>query len=42
MDMKKVSMIVPVFNGEKYVGRPIAMLKAQDYPDLEIVFVNDG
>ena len=42
MDMKKVSMIVPVFNGEQYVERSIAMLKAQDYPDLEIVIVNDG
>jgi glycosyltransferase involved in cell wall biosynthesis len=39
-----VSVIVPVFNHEKYIGRCIRSLMAQDYPreDFEIIVIDDG
>lgn len=37
-----VSIIVPVFNVEKYLSRCINSLVAQDYKQLEIILVNDG
>lgn len=38
----KVSVIVPVFNGEKYIGAALRSMLSQDYANLEIVVVNDG
>ena len=38
----KVSIIVPVYNVEKYIERCIASLVSQTYKDLEIIFVDDG
>lgn len=40
--MPKVSIIVPVYNSEKYVGRLIESLRAQDFTDFEAIFINDG
>ena len=37
-----ISIIVPVHNGERYVKQCTDMLKAQDYPNLEFIVVNDG
>lgn len=39
-----VSVIVPVFNHEKYIGRCLRSLMAQDYPreDFEIIVIDDG
>lgn len=39
-----VSVIVPVFNHEKYIGRCIRSLMAQEYPreDFEIIVIDDG
>lgn len=37
-----VSVIVPVYNSEKYVDRTIESLLSQDYEELEIILVDDG
>ena len=42
MNNKKVSIIVPVYNSEKYIGRCIESLITQTLKDLEILIVNDG
>lgn len=40
--MEKVSVIIPVFNSEKFLKESIESILAQTYPNLEIVAVNDG
>ncbi|MFJ7637339.1 glycosyltransferase [Peribacillus sp. NPDC097225] len=40
--MKKLSVIVPVYNVEKYINRCITSLVNQTYTNLEIILVNDG
>ena len=39
---KRVSLIVPVYNVEKYLDRCVKSLLAQTYPHLEIILVDDG
>lgn len=38
----KISVVVPVFNVEKYLRRCLESLSSQTYKDLEIIMVNDG
>lgn len=38
----KVSVIVPVYNVEKYIGRCLESLLGQTLQDIEIIVVNDG
>ena len=40
--MPKVSVIVPVYNVEKYIESCIRSVLNQTYPDVELVLVNDG
>lgn len=40
--MAKVSVIIPVYNSEKYVEKCIRSVMNQTYRDLEIIIVNDG
>lgn len=40
--MPNISIIVPVFNSEKFVSTTLDSLIAQTYSDLEIICVNDG
>lgn len=40
--MKKISIIVPIYNTEKYLNRCIESLINQTYKNLEIILVNDG
>ena len=37
-----VSIIIPVYNGEKYLEECIESIRNQTYEDLEIIIVNDG
>src|SRR6185503_6491735 len=39
---RRVSVITPVFNGEKTIGRALEALLAQDYSNKEIIVVDDG
>lgn len=38
----QISIIVPIFNAEKYLHKSLNSLKNQTYKDLEIILVNDG
>ena len=38
----ELSVIVPVYNAEKYLKQNIEMLLGQNYKDIEIILVNDG
>jgi glycosyltransferase involved in cell wall biosynthesis len=40
--MPKVSVIIPAYNAQRYVGEAIESALAQTYPDFEIVAVDDG
>lgn len=37
-----VSVIIPVFNAEKYIKRALSSLVSQTYENIEIICVNDG
>lgn len=37
-----VSIVSPVFNGEKFVGRMLASVLSQSYPNIEMICVDDG
>lgn len=39
---EKISIIVPVYNNEKYLERCIVSLINQTYKNLEIILINDG
>lgn len=40
--MKKISVIIPVYNTEKYLKRCFNSVIEQNYPNLELVIINDG
>ena len=39
---KLVSIIIPLFNKEKYISETIESAFSQDYPNIEIIVVDDG
>lgn len=39
---KKVSLIIPVWNGENYLAEAIESALQQDYPNKEVIVVDDG
>ncbi|MBQ9270481.1 MAG: glycosyltransferase family 2 protein [Oscillospiraceae bacterium] len=40
--MKRISMIVPVYNAEPYIRAMVESLQAQDWEDLQILLSDDG
>lgn len=40
--MKKVSIVVPIYNADKYIARCVDSLLNQDYKNIELVLINDG
>ena len=40
--MHTLSVIVPVYNTEKYIYQCVDSLLAQDYGDMEILLIDDG
>lgn len=42
MDKPLVSIIVPVYNAQVYLGPCLESLRSQTWPNLEIILVNDG
>ena len=39
---KKISIIIPVYNAEKYLERCLMSIIDQSYQDFEIILINDG
>lgn len=37
-----VSIVLPVYNGERYLGEAIASVRRQTHPQWELIIVNDG
>ena len=43
MDQRIVlSVIIPVYNGERYLQRMITMLEKQTFQNFEVLFIDDG
>ncbi len=42
MKQEQISVIVPVYNGERYLIECIDSIRNQTYPNLQIIIVNDG
>jgi len=40
--MAKVSVIIPVYNAEKYLNQCISSIANQTMQDIEIIAINDG
>ena len=38
----KVSVIIPVYNSEKYIEKCINSVLEQDYQEFELILINDG
>ena len=39
---KKVSIVIPAYNSEKYIKDCILSLQRQTYKNIEIILINDG
>lgn len=42
MNEKMITIVVPIFNGEKYIEESINSILNQKYKNFEILIVNDG
>lgn len=40
--MKRISLIIPVYNGERYLPQMASSVLEQDWPDMQIIFSDDG
>jgi glycosyltransferase involved in cell wall biosynthesis len=38
----KISVVIPVYNGEKYIAQCLENVLCQTYKDLEVIVINDG
>ena len=41
-DLPLISVIIPVYNGEKYINQLYTYVNNQDYTNLEIIFINNN
>ena len=41
MEKNKVSIIIPVYNAEKFIGETIESVISQTYTDWEMLILND-
>ena len=39
---EKVSVIMPVYNGERFIAEAISSVLEQSYENLELIIINDG
>lgn len=39
---KRISVVIPCYNAEVFIDTSIASIYNQDYPDVELIVVNDG
>ena len=42
MDNPEISIIVPIYNVEKYLDKCIKSIQIQTFSDIEIILVDDG
>ncbi len=42
MELQKVSIVIPIYNVEKYINRCVDSVINQTYKNLQIILVNDG
>lgn len=42
MGQPQVSVVIPVWNGERYLKQAIESILAQDFSDLELIVIDDG
>ena len=42
MNGPAISIIVPIYNSEKYLGRCIDSILSQSFTDFELILVDDG
>ena len=42
MNNEKVSIIIPVYNCEKYISKMLKSILTQSYQNIEVIIVNDG
>jgi glycosyltransferase involved in cell wall biosynthesis len=40
--MNKISIVIPIYNVEKYLSQCLDSVINQTHPNLEIILVNDG
>ncbi len=40
--MKKISLIIPIYNTQEYLSKCLGSAVAQDYKNIEIICVDDG
>lgn len=38
----KISIVIPVYNADKYIDRCMKSIYSQNFPDFEIIFINDA
>ena len=39
---KKVSVVIPVYNGERYIKKTVSQILQSAWKRLEVIIVNDG